>query len=110
MCGSTVPLHLSALCRILLSLILLGCGCSVLMAQSGDWRGVANSNQAPAGRLHNGQLTIPLEAAMGEWSPGENDGPPLSVAAFRGEGGPLSTPGPLFRVPRVAGSTTTRSH
>jgi len=99
MCGSTVPLHLSALCRILLSLILLGWGCSVLMAQSGDWPVVANSNQAPAGRLNNGQLTIRLEAAMGEWSPEENDGPALSVAGFREEGGPLSTPGPLLRVP-----------
>jgi FtsP/CotA-like multicopper oxidase with cupredoxin domain len=99
MCASTVPLHLSALCRILLSLILLGCGCRVLPAQSGNQRVVANSNQAPAGRFHNGQLTIRLEAAMGEWSPEENDGPALNVAAFREEGGPLSTPGPLLRVP-----------
>jgi FtsP/CotA-like multicopper oxidase with cupredoxin domain len=82
-----------------LSLILLGCGCRVLMAESGDQRVVANSNQAPAGRLHNGQLTIRLEAAMGEWSPEENDGPALSVAAFREEGGRLSTPGPMLRVP-----------
>ena len=36
---------------------------------------------------------------MGEWSPEENDGPALNVAAFREEGGPLSTPGPLLRVP-----------
>jgi manganese oxidase len=99
MFASTVPLHLSALCRILLSLILLGSGCRVLKAQSGNQRIVANSNQAPAGRLHNGQLTIRLEAAMGEWSPEENDGPALDVAAFREEGGPLSTPGPLLRVP-----------
>ncbi len=98
MCASTVPLHLSALCRILLSLILLGCGCRVLLAQSGNQRVVANSNQAPAGRSQNGQLTIRLEAAMGEWSPEENDGPALNVAAFREEGGQLSTPGPLLRV------------
>ncbi|HEY6946584.1 MAG TPA: multicopper oxidase domain-containing protein [Candidatus Acidoferrum sp.] len=69
------------------------------MAQTGDQRIVANSNQTPAGRLHNGQLTVRLEAAMGEWSPEENDGPALSVAAFREEGGRLSTPGPLLRVP-----------
>ncbi len=68
------------------------------MAESGDQRVVANSNQAPAGRSHNGQLTIRLEAAMGEWSPEENDGPALNVAAFREEGGQLSTPGPLLRV------------
>ena len=99
MCASTAPLHLPALCRILLSLILLGCGCNVLLAESGKRTVVANSNQAPAGRLHNGQLTIRLEAAMGEWSPEENDGPALDVAAFREEGGPLSAPGPLLRVP-----------
>ena len=97
--ASTVPLHLSALCRILLSPMLLGCGCSVLLVQSGKQRVVANSNQAPAGRLHNGRLTIRLEAAIGKWSPEENDGPALSVAAFREEGGPLSAPGPLLRVP-----------
>src|SRR5215472_4225986 len=97
--ASTVPLHLSALCRILLSPMLLGCGCSVLLVQSGKQRVVANSNQAPAGRLDNGQLTVRLEAAMGEWSPEENNGPALRVAAFREEGGRLSTPGPLLRVP-----------
>jgi FtsP/CotA-like multicopper oxidase with cupredoxin domain len=45
-----------------------------------------------------GQLTIHLEAATGEWYPEENDGPPLRVAAFREEGGSLFTPGPLIRV------------
>lgn len=68
------------------------------MAESGE-RIVANSNQVPAGRLHNGQLTVQLEAAMGEWSPEEDDGPRLKVAAFREEGGNLSTPGPFLRVP-----------
>jgi FtsP/CotA-like multicopper oxidase with cupredoxin domain len=96
---STGPMHLSALRRILFSLILLGCGCRVLKAQSKDQRVVANSNEAPAGRLHDGQLTIRLEATMGEWSPEENDGPALHVAAFREESGPLSTPGPLLHVP-----------
>jgi FtsP/CotA-like multicopper oxidase with cupredoxin domain len=96
--ASKLPLHLSTFCRILLSLIALGCGCRGLVAESGDQRVVANSNQASAGRLHNGQLTIRLEAAMGEWSPEENDGPALNVAAFREDGGQLSTPGPLLRV------------
>jgi manganese oxidase len=91
--------HLSTLFRILLSLILLGSGCSLLKAESEKQRVVANSNQSPAGRLHNGQLTVRLEVAMGEWSPEENDGPALKVAAFREEGGRLSTPGPLLRVP-----------
>ncbi len=69
------------------------------MAQPGNRPVIANSNQVPGGRLHDGQLTIRLEAAMGEWSPEESDGPALNVAAFREEGGPLSTPGPLLRVP-----------
>jgi FtsP/CotA-like multicopper oxidase with cupredoxin domain len=84
---------------ILLIVILLGWGCRVATARSEDEPVVANSNQAPAGRLQNGQLTIRLEAAMGGWYPEENDGPVLQVAAFREEGGPLSTPGPLLRVP-----------
>jgi manganese oxidase len=84
--------------RILVSLILLVSGCRLLKAESGEQRVVANSNQAPAGRIHNGQLTVRLEAAMGEWSPEENDGPAFKVAAFREEGGRLSTPGPLLRV------------
>ena len=70
-----------------------------MMASSGDERIVANSNQTPAGRLTEGHLTIRLEAAMGEWSPEEKDGPAFQVAAFREEGGRLSTPGPLLRVP-----------
>ena len=91
--------HLSTPFRILFSLILLGFCCSLLKAESGEQRVVANSNKEPAGRLHNSQLTVRLEAAMGEWSPEENDGPALSVAAFREEGRRLSTPGPLLRVP-----------
>src|ERR1041385_1925640 len=59
---------------------------------------VANPNQAPAGHLAQGKLTIHLEAAMGDWRPEENDGPAFPVAAFREEGGPLLTPGPLIRV------------
>src|SRR5262250_1954244 len=99
MYASKLLLHLSTLFQILASLILLGSGCRLLKAESGEQRVVANSNQAPAGGLHNGQLTVRLEAAMGEWSPEENDGPALKVAAFREEGGRLSTPGPLLRMP-----------
>src|SRR5207245_8979457 len=71
----------------------------VLVAEPGDERVAPNSNEAPAGRLQNGVLTIQLEAAMGEWYPEESDGPALKVAALREEGGRLSTPGPLLRVP-----------
>ena len=99
MYASKLPLHSSTLFRILLSLISLVSGCRVLKAESGEQRIVANSNQVPAGHLKNGTLTVRLEAAMGEWSPEENDGPAFRVAAFREEGGRLTTPGPLLRVP-----------
>src|SRR5258708_18693985 len=98
MCASNLLFRISTLRPILLTLTLLG-GCRVLMAEPGDERLVANSNQTPAGRFTEGQLTIRLEAAVGEWYPEENDGPALKVAAFREEGGGLSTPGPLLRVP-----------
>ncbi len=99
MCGSTPLFRFSTLRPILLTLILVSCGCSILVAEPGDERLVANSNQTPAGHFTEGRLTIRLEAAMGEWYPEENDGPALKVAAFREEGGRLSTPGPLLRVP-----------
>lgn len=99
MCASNLPFRFSNLRLILLTLIFLGCGCRTLIAEPGDERLVANSNQTPGGRFAEGQLTIRLEAAMGEWYPEENDGPALRVAAFREEGRPLATPGPLLRVP-----------
>lgn len=58
-----------------------------------------NTNQVPAGKLQNGVLTIRIEAAMGNWSPEESDGPAFPSAAFREAGGKLSTPGPFIRVP-----------
>ena len=98
MCASNRLFRFSTLRPILLTLTLLGCGCRTLIAEPGAERLVANSNQTPAGRSAEGQLTIRLEAAMGEWYPEESDGPALPVAAFREEGGPLSAPGPLLRV------------
>jgi FtsP/CotA-like multicopper oxidase with cupredoxin domain len=97
--ASNLQFRFSTLRPILLTLILLGCGCRIVMAEPEDERLVANSNQTPAGRLAEGQLTIRLEAAMGEWYPEENDGPALKVAAFREVGRRLSTPGPMLRVP-----------
>jgi FtsP/CotA-like multicopper oxidase with cupredoxin domain len=91
-------LHLLTLRHILLLAIALVCGRSAVMASSGYEKVLPNSNQSPAGRLTEGKLTIHLEAVMGEWYPEENDGPALSVAAFREEGGSLLTPGPLIRV------------
>jgi manganese oxidase len=85
-------------CRLVL-VAQIAFGFGVSMAQSDDPLLVENFNQAPAGRLANGRLTIRLEAAMGQWSPEGKDGPALNVAAFREEGRSLSTPGPLVRVP-----------
>jgi len=82
-----------------LALILLGWRHGILGAESIAEPLVANSNQVPAGHVQNGRLTIRLEAAMGEWSPEESEGPALRVAGFREEGGRLATPGPLLRVP-----------
>jgi FtsP/CotA-like multicopper oxidase with cupredoxin domain len=86
-------------CRLVVALVVLGSGSGVSMAQPDEQPLVANSNQTPAGQWANGRLTVRLEAAMGEWSPEEHDGPSLKVAAFREEGRSLSTPGPLLRVP-----------
>jgi FtsP/CotA-like multicopper oxidase with cupredoxin domain len=52
-----------------------------------------------AGKLANGELTIALEARTGVWYPEGTGGRSLDVAAFAEEGKPLSTPGPLIRVP-----------
>ena len=90
--------HLPPFRHVLLIAIVLVYGRSAVVASSGYEEVLANSNQAPAGRLHNGTLTISVEAAMGKWYPEENDGPGLQVAAFREEGGHLSTPGPLLCV------------
>jgi manganese oxidase len=90
-------LQLSIRNLLLISIVFVG-GCSAVMASSGYEKVLPNSNQNAAGRLAEGKLTIRLEAVTGEWYPEENDGPGLPVAAFREEGGRLSTPGPLIRV------------
>jgi manganese oxidase len=58
----------------------------------------ANSNQAPAGTLADGVLTLELEAREGEWFPENERGPSLKVFAFGERGKPLQVPGPLIRV------------
>jgi FtsP/CotA-like multicopper oxidase with cupredoxin domain len=60
---------------------------------------LANDNRSPAGQLHNGALTIVLEARTGIWCPEEKDGPELEVQALAEEGKPPQIPGPLIRVP-----------
>jgi FtsP/CotA-like multicopper oxidase with cupredoxin domain len=88
--------------RAVLVIILTFCGCGSVLAdavQGPSSRIAANSNQAPAGKLTNGVLTIRLEAVTGDWYPEEADGPAFHVAAFCEERGTPSTPGPLIRVP-----------
>ncbi len=67
-----------------------------------------NDNTHPAGTLHNGVLTIALETRQGDWQPEGLGGRKLdSVAAFAEVGQPMSTPGPLLRVPvgtRITGT------
>jgi len=60
---------------------------------------VPNDNRRPAGMLRNGVLTVALEARTGDWRPEGDSGRSLEVAAFAEAGRPLSTPGPLIRVP-----------
>lgn len=58
-----------------------------------------NDNQAAAGVLRDGVLTIRLEAREGEWHPDRDSDPGLVVRAFAEEGKPSLIPGPLIRVP-----------
>jgi FtsP/CotA-like multicopper oxidase with cupredoxin domain len=60
---------------------------------------LSNDNRVAAGTLHNGVLTLRLEARSGLWYPEGADGLARPVAAFAEEGGPLQNPGPLIRVP-----------
>jgi FtsP/CotA-like multicopper oxidase with cupredoxin domain len=58
----------------------------------------ANDNRRAAGGVSDGQLTIRLEARLGEWFPDGDTDPGVVVKAFAVEGGPLQNPGPLIRV------------
>lgn len=49
MCASNLLLRFSAPRPVLLTQTLLVCGCRILIAEPGDERLVANSNQTPAG-------------------------------------------------------------
>ena len=57
-----------------------------------------NDNQAAAGVLRDGVLTIHLEARDGEWHPDRDSDPSLVVRAFAEKGKGLLIPGPLIRV------------
>lgn len=57
----------------------------------------ANHNRTPAGTLHNGVLTLHLEAREGLWRPQADDGAGVVVQAFGEVGKSLQNPGPLVR-------------
>jgi FtsP/CotA-like multicopper oxidase with cupredoxin domain len=58
-----------------------------------------NENRRTAGTLANGVLTVAIDAREGVWKPEGEGGRVLNVAAFAEAGKPLTTPGPLIRVP-----------
>jgi FtsP/CotA-like multicopper oxidase with cupredoxin domain len=58
-----------------------------------------NDNRHAAGALADRVLTVALEARTGVWYPEGEAGRALDAAAFAEVGKPLSTPGPLIRVP-----------
>lgn len=58
-----------------------------------------NDNRHTAGVLANHVLSVKLEARTGLWYPEGEAGRALETAAFAEAGKPLSTPGPLIRVP-----------
>jgi FtsP/CotA-like multicopper oxidase with cupredoxin domain len=60
---------------------------------------LTHDNRRPAGVLRDGVLTVNLVAGSGTWYPEETDGPGHRVYAFGEEGGRLSVPGPMLRVP-----------
>ncbi|HSJ14427.1 MAG TPA: multicopper oxidase domain-containing protein, partial [Longimicrobiales bacterium] len=59
---------------------------------------VANENRVPAGTLHDGVLTVRLEAREGLWRPQAEDGGSVVVQAFGEVGKAPQIPGPLLRV------------
>ena len=77
----------------------LSIACLGLISTSGIQEIKFNDNNAPAGRLEAGLLTVNLTAAPGVWYPEEKEGPGHQVYAFGEEGSGLSNPGPMLRVP-----------
>jgi FtsP/CotA-like multicopper oxidase with cupredoxin domain len=66
-------------------------------------RTVANDNRTPSGSLHDGVLTVHLEARVGDWHPDGDAAPGAPMPAFAEAGKAPQVPGPLIRV--VAGTT-----
>jgi FtsP/CotA-like multicopper oxidase with cupredoxin domain len=66
-------------------------------------RVVPNDNRIAAGVLHDGALTLQLEAREAVWFPDGDQGPSLKLEMFAEVGRAAQNPGPLIRVP--AGTT-----
>jgi FtsP/CotA-like multicopper oxidase with cupredoxin domain len=62
-------------------------------------RAIPNDNRTPAGRLHDGVLTLDMVAQRATWRPEGPDGPEVPLYAFAEEGKAPRIPGPLIRVP-----------
>ena len=58
-----------------------------------------HNNERPSGTLMNGRLELKLYAGLGTWHPESDSGASVDVQALGVEGGPLTIPGPLIRVP-----------
>lgn len=58
-----------------------------------------NANTRRAGVLHNGVLTVALEAKESTWRIDGPDHPPMTIEAFSEPGKPPVMPGPLVRAP-----------
>jgi FtsP/CotA-like multicopper oxidase with cupredoxin domain len=58
-----------------------------------------SDNIASAGRVRAGTLTLSLEIRKGRWYPLGKAHAPAEILAFGLAGGPLTTPGPMLRVP-----------
>jgi manganese oxidase len=60
---------------------------------------VANDNRHPAGRLHDGVLTVALEAKESVWPLDGPDHPPMTIEVFSEPDKPPLMPGPFVRAP-----------
>lgn len=59
-----------------------------------------NTNRERAGVLHDGVLTVTLEAQESRWHPDGPHRPAMTIEAFSEPGAPPLMPGPLVRVPQ----------
>ncbi|HEV7387722.1 MAG TPA: multicopper oxidase domain-containing protein [Gemmatimonadaceae bacterium] len=62
-------------------------------------RAIANTNQRPAGSLHDGKLELKLEIVNARWFPEAEDGPSAVVPALAEVGRAPEIPGPMIRIP-----------